>query len=86
MVEARKIQKEVSPEQGRSRRSRVGVIAEISEKDNTQSKNESKGKEKFEAKNPRKLKNSGKPKGHAINALNQHAPRGHIAYCAAIMH
>ena len=45
-----------------------------------------KEKKSFETKNPRKLKNSGKPKGHAINALNQHAPRGHIACCATTMH
>ena len=35
---------------------------------------------------PRKLKNSGKSKGHAINSIDQHAPRGHIACSAATMH
>ena len=35
---------------------------------------------------PKKLKNSGKPKGHAINSTNQHAPCGHIACGAATMH
>ena len=41
-----------------------------------------KEKKSFETKNPRKLKNSGKPKGHAINALNQHAPRATL--CVAL--
>ena len=35
---------------------------------------------------PKKLKNSGKPKCHVINSTDQHAPRGHIACGATIMH
>ena len=35
---------------------------------------------------PKKLKNSRKPKGHAINPTDQHAPRGHVACGAATTH
>ena len=35
---------------------------------------------------PKKAENSGKPKGHAINSIDHHAPRGHIACSAATMH
>ena len=35
---------------------------------------------------PKKLKNSGKPKGHGINSTNQRAPGGHVACGVAIMH
>ena len=41
---------------------------------------------KFKKPKPKKLKNSGKPKGHAINSTDQHAPRGHAAYGVATMH
>ena len=46
MVEAGKTRKEASPEQVWSHQSRIGVIAEVSKKDNTRSKNQSKGKRK----------------------------------------
>ena len=35
---------------------------------------------------PKKLKNSGKPKGHAINSTDQHAPRGQAACGVVTMH
>ena len=36
--------------------------------------------------NPKKLKNSGKLKGHKVNTSNNHAPGGHVVYSAATMH
>ena len=35
---------------------------------------------------PKKLKNSGKPKGHGINSTNQRAPGGHVACGTATMY
>ena len=35
---------------------------------------------------PKKLKNSRKSKGHAINSTDQHAPRGHAACGATTTH
>ena len=42
-----------------------------------------KEKGKFQS---QKLKNSKKPKGHEVNTSNHHAPGGHAACSAAIMH
>ena len=36
--------------------------------------------------NPKKLKNSGKPKGHEVNTSNHHVPGDHVACSAATMH
>ena len=49
----------------------------------------SEGKESLKTKaqkKKKKLKNSGKPKGHAINSIDQHVPRGHDTCGAATMH
>ena len=35
---------------------------------------------------PKKLENDRKPKGHAINSTDQHAPHDHAVYGAATMH
>ena len=46
----------------------------------------SEGEESLKKPRPKKLKNSGKPKGHVINSIDQYAPCGHVVYGAFTMH
>ena len=85
-------QRNLSPEQGQSHRNENGMMAEMKQKEQMlgvgrERKTRVKERTSFlNPKNPKKLKSSGKPKGHAINTLNQRMPRGHVPYRAAIPH